>query len=341
MAKIANQAAAAGRAPRHRLTTRSILAAVILSCAGAFSAGVSAQTYPARPITVLLGYPGGGPVDFLARTLADRVSKRVGQPLVIVAKPGANERIATEYLRNQPADGYNIQVVVVAFATNPILFPSLPYDSAKDFTPLVHLADSSPILSVKADSPIRDFADYVNLAKTKPGEATFGSPGNATNNHLTMELLGSLAGVTFTHVPYKGDAATVPEVLGGRLAASMNALPSVVAQIQAGRMRGIGISSRQRSPRLPGVPTFVEQGYPDAVSATWFGVIVRSGTPAGIVNRLNGEFNAALVLPDVRETLANGGMTPAGGTPEQFAALIRSDSERWGRIIRQRGVKIE
>lgn len=320
---------------------RWMLIALVLLCTTMFGPGVSAQSYPARPITVLLGYPGGGPVDFLARTLADRVTRRIGQPLVIVAKPGANERIATEFLRNQPADGYHLQIVVVAFATNPILFPSLPYDSSKDFTPVIHLADSSPILSVKADSPIRDFADYVSLAKTRPGEATFGSPGNATNNHLTMELLGSLAGVTFTHVPYKGDAATVPEVLGGRLAASMNALPSVVGQIQAGRLRGIGISSAVRSPRLPEVPTFVEQGYRDAVSATWFGVIVRSGTPPEILKRLNGEFNAALALPEVRDALAAGGMTAVGGTPEQFAALIRSDTTRWGQIIRQRGVKVE
>lgn len=320
---------------------RAILTAVFMLFAGAFAAGVSAQAYPAKPITVLMGYPGGGPVDFLARTVAEPVSKRLGQPMVIVAKPGANERIATEFLRNQPADGYHVQIVVVAYATNPVLFPSLPYDPAKDFTPVIHLTDSSPILSVRADSPIRNFADYVNLAKTKPGEATFGSPGNATNNHLTMELLGSLAGVKFAHIPYKGDAATPPEVLGGRLVASMNALPSVVSLIQAGRLRGIGISSRERSPRLPDVPTFVEQGYPDAVSATWFGVIVRSGTPVAIINRLNSEFNAALAMPEVREALAKGGMSTVGGTPEQFAALIRSDTERWGRIIRQRGVKIE
>ena len=156
-----------------------------------------------------------------------------------------------------------------------------------------------------------------------------------------MELLGSLAGVTFLHVPYKGDAATVPEVLGGRLVASMNALPSVVPQIQAGRMRGIGISSKQRLPRLPDVPTFVEQGYPDAVSATWFGVIVRSGTPPEIIKRLNSEFNQALTLPDVQETLAKVGMTPAGGTPEDFANVIRRDTERWGRIIRERGIKVQ
>jgi len=322
-------------------TARAILTTVFACCAGAFAVQASAQSYPEKPITVLIGYPGGGPVDILTRTVANSVSKRLGQPMIIVSKPGANERIATEFLRSQPADGYHIQVVVVAYATNPILFPSLPYDPAKDFTPVIHLADSFPILSVKADSPIRNFADFVSLAKAKPGEATFGSPGNATNNHLTMELLGSLAGVTFLHVPYKGDAATVPEVLGGRLVASMNALPSVVPQIQAGRMRGIGISSKQRLPRLPNVPTFVEQGYPDAVSATWFGVIVRSGTPPEIIKRLNSEFNQALTLPDVQETLAKVGMTPAGGTPEDFANVIRRDTERWGRIIRERGIKVQ
>ena len=243
--------------------------------------------------------------------------------------------------RNQPADGYHIQIVVVAYATNPILFPSLPYDPAKDFTPVIHLTDSSPILSVRADSPIRNFADYVSLAKTRPGEANFGSSGVATNTHLTMELLGSLAGVSFLHIPYKGDAALVTEVLGGRLVAGMNAPPAVVSQIKAGRLRGIGIASRARSPLVPEVPTFVEQGYPDAVTATWFGLIVRSGTPREIIARLNGEFNAALAMPEVREKLGIVGMTTVGGTPEQFAATIRRDTERWGNIIKRRGIKIE
>lgn len=305
------------------------------------AANACAQAYPSKPITVVLGYPPGGPVDFLGRTLAERMTRQLGQPLVLVPKPGANERIATEYLRSQPADGYHLQLVVVAYATNPILFPNLPYDPARDFTPLIHLADSSPILSVRVDSPIRSFADYVKMARENPGKVSFGSPGNATNNHLTMELLGSLAGITFNHIPYKGDAATVPEVLGGRLDASMNALPSVVGHIQSGRLRGIGISSRERSPRLPDVPTFVEQGYPQAISATWFGAIVRSGTPPEIAARLNKEFNAALALPEVRQALASAGMTAVGGTPEQFAALIRSDTERWGRIIRERGVKVD
>ena len=326
---------------RSLFAARSIAAAFLLWYAGTFAGEVSAQTYPTRPITIMLSYAGGGPTDFLARTLAERVSQRVGQPVLVDPKPGANERIATEYLRNQPADGYLLQLVAVPHATNPAIFASLPYDSVKDFTALVHLVDISPILSVRADSPVRNFADYVSLAKTRPGEANFGSSGVATNTHLTMELLGSLAGVSFLHIPYKGDAALVTEVLGGRLVAGMNAPPAVVSQIKAGRLRGIGIARRGRSPLLPDVPTFVEQGYPDAVTATWFGLIVRSGTPREIIARLNGEFNAALAMPEVREKLGIVGMTTVGGTPEQFAATIRRDTERWGNIIKRRGIKIE
>jgi tripartite-type tricarboxylate transporter receptor subunit TctC len=177
---------------RSAFAARSIAAAVVLWYAGA----VWAQAYPTRPITIMLSYAGGGPTDFLARTVAERVSQRVGQPVLVDPKPGANERIATEYLRNQPAEGYLVQLVAVPHATNPAIFASLPYDSVKDFSALIHLVDISPILSVRADSPVRNFADYVNLAKTKPGEVNFGSSGVATNTHLTMELLGSLAGGT-------------------------------------------------------------------------------------------------------------------------------------------------
>jgi len=320
---------------------RSMTAAVLLWYTGTFANDASAQPYPTRPVTIVLSYAGGGPTDLLARTLAERVSHRVGQPVVVDPRPGANERIATEYVRNQPADGYFLQLVAVPHATNPAIFASLPYDSVKDFTALIHLVDISPIMTVRADSPIRNFADYVNLAKARPGEANFGSSGVATNTHLTMELLGSLAGASFLHIPYKGDAALVTEVLGGRLVAGMNAPPAVVAQIKAGRLRGIGISSKERSPLVPDVPTFVEQGYPDAVTATWFGLIVRSGTQREIILRLNSEFNAALAIPEVREKLAIVGMTTVGGTPEQFAATIRRDTERWGNIIKQRAIKID
>lgn len=321
--------------------SRRILAAALAGLALALPATAPAQGFPSKPFTIVLSYAAGGPTDFLARTLAEKVSARIGQPVLVDPKPGANERVATEYLLRQPADGYTSVLVALPHATNPAVFASLPYDTFKEFIGLVHLVNIPVILTVKSDSPIRTFADFAAFAKAKPGEAMFGSPGAATSSHLTIELLGTLAGATFTHIPYKGDAPAMTELMGGRIVASVNSLPGALGQIRGGRVRSIGISSAQRVPTLPDVPTFAEQGYPDAVTATWFGLIVRSGTPKDIVARLNTEFNTALALPDVREKLSDRGMTPVGGSSETYTAFIRSENERWSKVVKARGIKIE
>ncbi len=321
--------------------SRRILAAALTGLALALPATAPAQGFPSKPFTIVLSYAAGGPTDFLARTLAEKVSARIGQPVLVDPKPGANERVATEYLLRQPADGYTSVLVALPHATNPAVFASLPYDTFKEFIGLVHMVNIPVILTVKSDSPIRTFADFAAFAKAKPGEAMFGSPGAATSSHLTIELLGTLAGATFTHIPYKGDAPAMTELMGGRIVASVNSLPGALGQIRGGRVRSIGISSAQRVPTLPDVPTFAEQGYPDAVTATWFGLIVRSGTPKDIVARLNTEFNTALALPDVREKLSDRGMTPVGGSSETYTAFIRSENERWSKVVKARGIKIE
>ena len=321
--------------------SRRILAAALAGLALTLPATAPAQGFPSKPFTIVRSYAAGGPTDFLARTLAEKVSARIGQPVLVDPKPGANERVATEYLLRQPADGYTSVLVALPHATNPAVFASLPYDTFKEFIGLVHLVNIPVILTVKSDSPIRTFADFAAFAKTKPGEAMFGSPGAATSSHLTIELLGTLAGATFTHIPYKGDAPAMTELMGGRIVASVNSLPGALGQIRGGRVRSIGISSAQRVPTLPDVPTFAEQGYPDAVTATWFGLIVRSGTPKDIVARLNTEFNTALALPDVREKLSDRGMTPVGGSSETYTAFIRSENERWSKVVKARGIKIE
>jgi tripartite-type tricarboxylate transporter receptor subunit TctC len=326
---------------RNRVTaaTRAAFVALCAALAGAGSA--LAQGFPSRPVTIVLSYAAGGPTDFLARTLAEKVSARIGQPVLVDPKPGANERVATEYLLRQPADGYTTVLVALPHATNPAVFASLPYDTVKEFVGLIHLVNIPVILTVKSDSPIRNFADFAAFAKAKPGEAMFGSPGAATSSHLTIELLGTLAGVTFTHIPYKGDAPAMTELMGGRIVASVNSLPGALGQIKGGRVRSIGISSAQRVPLLPDVPTFAEQGFPDAITATWFGLIVRSGTPRDVVARLNADFNAALAMADVKEKLNDRGMTTVGGTSESFTAFIRSETERWSRVVKARGIKIE
>ena len=315
-----------------------LLAALLALC---LAAAAQAQTFPAKPITIVLSYAAGGPTDFLARTLAEKVSARVGQPVLVDPKPGANERVATSYLLGQPSDGYNIVLVAVPHATNPAVFAQMPYDSTKEFTGLIHLVSIPPILTVRADSPIKNFNDFVALAKSKPGAATYGSSGNATNSHLTLELLATLSGASFLHIPYKGDTPALTDLLGGQIVGSVNALPAAIPQIKGGRVRGIGISSQERHPLVPEVPTFVEQGYKDAVSATWFGLILRSSVPRDVVAKLSAEFNAALAMPDVREKLAERGMLIVGGSPEQFTAHIRREYERWSAIIKARGIKVD
>ena len=323
------------------MKNRSIAAAIAFGAALAMPGAVGAQALPSKPVTVVLSYAAGGPTDFLARTLGEKVSARIGQPVLVDPKAGANERVATEYLLRQPADGYTTVLVALPHATNPAVFASLPYDTVKEFIGLIHLVNIPVILTVKADSPIRTFADFAAFAKARPGEAMFGSPGAATSSHLTVELLGTLAGVAFTHIPYKGDAPAMTELMGGRIVASVNSLPGALGQIRGARVRSIGISSAQRVAILPEVPTFAEQGYPDAVTATWFGLIVRSGTPKDVVAKLNAEFNAALALPDVKEKLNDRGMTTAGGSAESFTAFIRGETERWTKVVKARGIKIE
>ena len=317
------------------------LAAGLAAATFALPGAACAQAYPSKPVTIVLSYAAGGPTDFLARTLGEKVSARIAQPVLVDPKPGANERVATEYLLRQPADGYTTVLVALPHATNPAVFASLPYDTVKEFVGLIHLVNIPVILTVKSDSPIRNFADFAAFAKAKPGEAMFGSPGAATSSHLTVELLGTLAGATFTHIPYKGDAPAMTELMGGRIVASVNSLPGALGQIRGGRVRSIGISSAQRVAILPDVPTFAEQGFPDAVTATWFGLIIRAGTPRDVAAKMNAEFNAALALPDVKEKLNDRGMTTVGGSSETFTAFIRSETERWAKVVKARGIKIE
>jgi tripartite-type tricarboxylate transporter receptor subunit TctC len=288
----------------------------------------------------VLAYTGGGPTDFLARLVSDSVSKRLGQPVLIEPKPGANERVATAHLIASPADGYTAVLVAPPHATNPSLF-QLAYDTPRETTGLIHLVNIAPVLTTYPDSGLNNFNDLVKLARAKPGEVTFGSAGNATSTHLTVELLGLLAGVQLQHVPYKGDAPAITELLGKRIHASSNTITAGLPHIKAGRLKALGISSRERSPLLPEVPTFIEQGYPEAEITTWFGLIVHAATPKEIVDKLNAEFNHSLQLPEVRERLAQVGMTPVGGSPEQFTAHIRRETERWAKVIQTRGIKVE
>ena len=301
----------------------------------------SAQDFPSRPVKVVLFYAPGGPTDFAARLVADKLQQRFGQPFVVESRTGANLRIGTEFVAKSPADGYTIGVTGGPHATNPALFPDLPYDTLKDLKGLAHLVDAPLVLSVPASSPIRSVADLVQAAKDRQGRLTVATAGNGTTTHLTMEFLFLTAGAAFTHVAYKGDAPAVTEALGGRVDAACNTLLAVQQHIKAGKLRGLAVGTRERTPLLPDLPTYGDQGYPDITVSAWFGMIVPAGVPRDIVARLNREINAALQLPDVREKAMAAGLVPVGGSPEDFDTLIRSEMERWAKVIKTRGIKAQ
>jgi tripartite-type tricarboxylate transporter receptor subunit TctC len=301
----------------------------------------AAQDYPSKPVRVVVFYAAGGPTDFIARTVSEKLQQKFGQPFVVESKPGANLRIGTEFVAKSASDGYTIGVTGVPHATNPALFASMPYDTLKDLAGLAHLVDAPLVLSVPAASLVKNVADLIALAKARPGEVTIATAGNGTGTHLAMEFLFLVAGANYTHVPYKGDAPAVTELLGARLTAGSNTLQSALQHMKAGRLRGIAVYSRERVAAAPDVPTLVEQGYPDVVVNTWFGMIVPAGVPRDIVAKLNREINAALALPDVREKILATGLLPVGGTAEQFDALIRSEMARWEKVIKVRGIKAD
>ena len=320
-----------------RLTARTIALCVAAAC-GVFALPASAQDYPTRPVRVILTYAPGGPTDFITRLVCDRLQQKLGQPFVVESRAGANLRIGTEIIAKAAPDGYTIGVVGLPHATNPALF-ALPYDTARDFTGIAHLVDAPLALSVPAASPAKSVADLIAMAKVKPGTLTLATAGAGTGPHLAAELLFLDAGATFQHIPYKGDAPAVAEAIGGRVDATMNTLQGVIPHIRGGKLRGLGVGTRERMPAVADVPTLVEQGYPEFVVSTWIGMIAPAGMPRDMVAKLNREINAAYALPEVREKIATAGMVPVGGTAEQFDTLIRSDMARWARVIKARAIK--
>lgn len=325
-------------------TSRCMLLTFSAVCASVplFAAHVRAQEFPSRPVKIEVIVPPGAATDILARSFGEGLSVRLKQPVLVDNRPGANGRIASEYLLRQPADGYTLLLVVPPHATNPALYRSLPYDTQKDFAAVMYLADHPALLTANSESEFRNLGDLIRVAKAKPGQLTYGSPGHGSGLHLVMvELLEMMAGVSMRHVPFKGDAPSVTALLGKHIDASLNGLSSGLPHVRSGRLRALGIATRNRTPLLPDVATFAEQGYPDAVATNWFGLVVRAGTSREVIAKLNAESNAALALAEVRNQLAANGFYPVGGTPEQLAVHITKEIERWDRVVKTRGIKID
>jgi tripartite-type tricarboxylate transporter receptor subunit TctC len=312
------------------------VAAVVLAAAGA----ASAQSFPSKPVHILVPYPPGGGVDVLTRTLADVVSKQWGQSIVVENRPGAGGLIASQAIATSPPDGYNLIMVASGHATNPFLYAKIPYDTFRDFSPISLLASSPNILLVRADSPFKSVGDVVAAAKAKPGSLSYGHAGNGTSTHLAGELLKNLAGIDLNAIPYKGGAAAINDLLGGQIPMSFNNGPESVGQLQAGTVRALAVTTASRAPFLPDVPSMSEAvaGYGTEV---WWGLLGPGGMQPDLVAKLSHDFVAALNTEAVKERLAKLGALPIGSSPKEFDAKIHADYEKWGPIIKAAGMKAE
>jgi len=290
-----------------------------------FSGIAQAESYPSKSIRIIVPYTPGGFNDTLARTLAQNLHEKWGQPVVVDNRPGGGTTIGTGLAAKAPADGHTLLIVSFAFGVNPSLYTQLPYDTQRDFAPVVLAAGTPNILVVNPQLPVKSLRDLVALARSKPGKLNYATAGNGSSNHLCMEMFKSMAGVELVHVPYKGSAPAVTDLIGGQVDVMFDNVPNVLQHVKAGKLRALAISSRERSPFAPDLPTVGEAGVPGFDVSVWFGVAAPAGTPPSVVAKLNTEINRILKLPAVVELFHNQGVEPLGGTPNAFAAFLRSD----------------
>lgn len=315
-----------------------IAAAALVATSGS---AIAQTAFPSKPVHIFVPYPAGGGVDILTRTLGDALSKEWGQSIVVENRPGAGGVVASQALATSPPDGYTLIVVASGHATNPFLYPKMPYDTFKAFTPISLLASSPNILLVRKDSPFKTLADLLAAARAKPGSLSFGHAGNGTSTHLAGELLKNLAKIDMAAIPYKGGAPAINDLLGGQIPMSFNNGPESVGQIKAGTVRALGVTSAKRAAFLPDVPTIAEGGVPGYDTEVWWGLLGPANMPADVVKKLSHDFIAALNTKSVKDRLEPLGATPIGSSPEEFAAKIKADYDKWGPIIKAAGMKIE
>jgi tripartite-type tricarboxylate transporter receptor subunit TctC len=315
-----------------------LLAAVLI----AFAAPIAAQTYPAKPIHLIVPFPPGGGTDLFSRAIAAKLSETLNWTIVVDNKPGAGGNLGVDAATKSAPDGYTMVMGQTSdLAVNPTLYRKLPYDPIRDLVPVVLVA-SAPIILVAADkSPYRSLAEVVAAAKARPARLTLATPGNGTVAHLTGVMLQRAAGMELVHVPYKGAAQALPDLLGGQVDLYSSSVSSVIGQIKGGKVRAIAVASAKRSPALPDVPTVAESGYAGFDADSWYGLLMPAGTSHAIVQLVNVQVNKLLVLPDLRERIGAEGGEALGGTPERFAALLKTDLAKWGNAVRESGAKVD
>jgi tripartite-type tricarboxylate transporter receptor subunit TctC len=300
----------------------------------------AAQAYPARPIRIVVAYTPAGATDILARTIGQKMNESWGQPVIIENRPGANGNIGTEYAAKAAPDGYTFLMTTAGpHGINPSLYKKLGYDAVKDFAPVSLVALVPNVLVVNNALPVKSVKEFIAYIKANPGKLSYGSPGAGSTAHLSMELFKSMTGADIVHIPYKGSAGVLTDVMGGQIAATMDNMPPYLPQVKAGKIRALAVTPQKRSPALPDVPTIAEAGVPGYNSSAWFGLVAPAATPKDIINKISGETARILRLADVKPKLADLGAEPVGGTPEQFGAHIKAEIAKWAKVIKDAHVE--
>jgi tripartite-type tricarboxylate transporter receptor subunit TctC len=322
-------------------TPMKILHALLLSAAALLGPGAQAQTYPSKPIRLVVPFPAGGATDIFARAVSQKLGEKMGTTIVVDNKPGAGGTIGSDLAAKAPADGYTLLLATSStHSIGPSFGNKLPYDSVADFTPIAHVGNAPSIMVVPNSAPAKSVKEWIAYARKNPGKLNYASSGNGTIVHLTSEYFKAQTGLFLVHIPYRGTALAIPDLVSGKLDLLFDSMPSGLPHVKEGRLRALGITSLKRSPLLPDLPA-ISETVPGYESVTWFGLYGPKGMPADLVARINIGLNQALQEADVKDRLARLGIEPVGGTPQQFATMAAADMAKWKKIINERRIAAE
>jgi tripartite-type tricarboxylate transporter receptor subunit TctC len=301
-----------------------------------------ADNYPSKPIKMIVPFPAGGTTDVMARVISQELTRSWGQQVVVENKPGAGGNIGSDAVAKSPPDGYTLLMGTVGtHGINVSLYKNMPFDPVKDFEPITLVTAVPNILVVHPSLPVKSVKELINHAKSNPGKLNFASSGNGTSIHLAAELFKTMTGVQMAHVPYKGSAPALTDLIGGQVQLMFDNMPSALPHVKAGKLKAVAVTSSKRSPALPDVPTIAESGVPKFEATAWFGALAPRGTPKEIVTKLNKEMARILQTSEVKERLLAQGAEPIGNSPEQFAAHIKAEIAKWERVVKESGAKVD
>jgi tripartite-type tricarboxylate transporter receptor subunit TctC len=323
------------------LTRRHLVGLAVIAAPAILTSRARAADWPAKPVRIVVPFTPGGSTDITARLVGNRLQEVWGQTVVVENKPGAGGNIAADLVAHSDADGYTIFIVGPGMATNPFLYPSLSYDPVNDFAPVTMVITQPNLMCVPNSSPAKSVKEFIAYCNDNRGKVTFASSGNGNTLHLSGELFKRLAKVEMTHIPYRGGAPAINDLIPGRVDVIFDNMPSILSHVQAGHLRALGVTTKQRVAVVPDIPTLDEAGVPGFDVFSWFGFFVPAKTPPEVIARINADTNAALVHPPVKTRFEQLGANPKGSTPAELAAFLKSETDKWGPVIRDAKIKVE